>query len=180
MTVKKIDAISVKNLLDNEQAILIDVREPAEHLSCHIESSTLLPLSQLSLERLPKQANKKVVFHCLSGKRGQIACEKAIKDHPDIEIYNLDGGIKAWQQSGLPVKENKGKAILPLDRQVQLTIGIMLLIGVILTYFVNTAFLIIPLFLGLGLCFAGLSGTCGLLMLLAKMPWNRLAVDHHV
>ena len=180
MTVKKIDARSVKDWLDKEQAVLIDVREPAEHLSCHIESSVSLPLSQLTSEELPKQTNKKIVIHCQSGKRSQIACEKIIKDHPGMELYNFDGGIKAWQQAGFAAKENKDKVILPIDRQVQLTIGMMLLIGVCLTYFVNTAFLIIPLLLGLGLCFAGISGTCGLLRVLAKMPWNKLTVDDHV
>ena len=63
--------------------------------------------------------------------------------------------------------------MLPLDRQVQLTVGILIVLGVVLSMFVSSKFLALPLFIGLGLTFAGLTGTCGLAMMLAKMPWNQ-------
>jgi hypothetical protein len=65
--------------------------------------------------------------------------------------------------------------LLPLDRQVQLTIGLGVLIGSLLAYFVNPMFFLLTGFFGAGLTFAGLSGTCGLAMVMAKMPWNQVA-----
>jgi len=58
-------------------------------------------------------------------------------------------------------------------RQVQIVVGSLAAIGAILALAVNPWFAILPLFLGCGLLFAGISGTCGMALLLARMPWNR-------
>ncbi|HMP54279.1 MAG TPA: DUF2892 domain-containing protein, partial [Candidatus Melainabacteria bacterium] len=80
--------------------------------------------------------------------------------------------ILEWKKSGLPVVE--GKKRLSLERQVQLTIGLMILTGVTLGFTVNQLFFLLPGFIGCGLTFAGLTGNCGLAMVLAKAPWNRI------
>ena len=61
----------------------------------------------------------------------------------------------------------------PLDRQTQLTAGILAFSGVILSVFVNRFFYLLPGFVGLGLIFAGLTGWCGMTRLLARAPWNK-------
>ena len=58
-------------------------------------------------------------------------------------------------------------------RQVQIAVGILSTAGAALALGVNVWFAIIPLVTGCGLLFAGLTGTCGLALLLARMPWNR-------
>lgn len=174
MTFANIDAQTAKKWLDNGEAVILDVREPAEHVSSCIECAELRPLSKISAGDVPKESGKKIIVHCRSGKRSQIACQKFIEAHPETDFYNLDGGILAWQKAGLKTIKKAESSVLPLDRQVQLTVGTMVFIGVLLGYFVNTSFLIIPLFFGAGLIFAGVSGACGLAMLLAKMPWNKL------
>jgi hypothetical protein len=58
-------------------------------------------------------------------------------------------------------------------RQVQITAGTISALGAVLALALNPLFAIIPLFIGCGLLFAGLTGTCGMAMFLAKMPWNR-------
>jgi hypothetical protein len=83
----------------------------------------------------------------------------------------LEGGMMAWRRARLPVGE--GRKRLPVDRQVQLIAGIMVLAGVTLGTLVNPWFLAISAFFGAGLTFAGATGTCGLALLLLKMPWNR-------
>ena len=88
------------------------------------------------------------------------------------EVYNLEGGIAAWAQAGYHV-ESSGHFFLPLDRQVQLTIGLCVLVGSILAYTVSPIFLFLTGFFGLGLTFAGLTGFCGLALLMARMPWNQ-------
>jgi len=69
--------------------------------------------------------------------------------------------------------EKSGHFFLPLDRQVQVAVGSLVLLGTLLGYFVHPANLIIAGFFGAGLLFAGLSGFCGLAHVLARMPWNR-------
>ena len=172
MTIKNIDAKTLKNWLDNDQAILIDVRQPAEHRSQKINKSTLIPLDEICKEKLPEIGNKKLVIHCQGGKRSLSACQKLLNENLGIEIYNLEGGINSWCSSGCNL-EAKSNNFLPLDRQVQLTIGILTIFSVLLGFFVNINFLILTLIIGLGLVFAGLTGICPLANLIAKMPWNR-------
>ena len=172
MTIKNIDAKTLKNWLDNDQAILIDVRQPAEHRSQKIDKAKLIPLDEICKEKLPEIGDKKLVIHCQGGKRSLSACQKLLNENLGIEIYNLEGGINSWCSSGCSGGEKKNN-FLPLDRQVQLTIGLLVVISVFLSFFVSIKFLILTLIIGLGLIFASLSGICMLANLIAKMPWNR-------
>jgi rhodanese-related sulfurtransferase len=172
MTIKNIDAKTLKNWLDNDQAILIDVRQPAEHRSQKIESAKLIPLDEICKEKLPEIGNKKLVIHCQGGKRSLTACQKLLSENLGVEIYNLEGGINSWCSSGCNV-EVKSNKFIPLDRQVQIAIGLLVVISVFLSFFVSINFLILTLIIGLGLIFAGLSGICMLANFIAKMPWNR-------
>ncbi len=172
MSIQNIDSATLKKWLENGEAVLVDVREPAENQANKINGSHLLPLAQVSCDLLPKYEGKKLVIHCHSGKRSQNACAKLLAQNPDLEIYNLEGGIMAWNSSG-NTSTKSGKFFLPLNQQVQLTIGLCVLTGSLLGFFVAPAFCFIPAFFGAGLCFAGLSGWCGLAILLAKMPWNK-------
>ncbi|MEI7669829.1 MAG: rhodanese-like domain-containing protein [Pseudomonadota bacterium] len=171
MPLKTIDANTLKKWLDNKEAVLIDVREPAEYNAENIPHSKLLPLGKISKALLPGLGSKKLIIHCRKGGRGGTACEKLLAEDPEIEIYNLEGGIEAWIKAGFPINIS-GKFFLPLDRQVQLTIGLGVLIGSLLAYFVNPLFFLLTGFFGAGLTFAGLTGFCGLAMVMAKMPWN--------
>ena len=172
MPIRTVDVSTLKDLLDKGEAVLVDVREPAEYEAEHIPGATLLPLGSISKAALPKTAGKKLVFQCKAGKRGGAACKKLSAELPDLEIYNLEGGIAAWMQAGYQTKTS-GRFFLPLDRQVHLTIGLSLLIGSALGYYVSPEFFLLTGFFGLGLTFAGLTGYCGLAMFMAKMPWNR-------
>jgi rhodanese-related sulfurtransferase len=106
MTVKNIDAKTLKNWLDNDQAILIDVRQPNEHSFQKINKAKLIPLNEICKEKLPLIGNKKLVIHCQSGKRSLSACQKLLNENLDVEIYNLEGGINSWCSSGCMLKAN--------------------------------------------------------------------------
>lgn len=172
LIMKNIDSITLKKWLENGEAILVDVREPSENQANKINGSHLLPLGQVSCDFLPEYEGKKLVIHCHSGKRSQSACAKLLSQNPNLEIYNLEGGIVAWNSSGNETAKSR-KFFLPLNQQVQLTIGLFVLTGSLLGFFATPTFFFIPAFFGAGLCFAGLSGWCGLATLLAKMPWNK-------
>jgi len=173
MTVKSIDAATLKSWLDHDEAILIDVRESAEHAAEHIAGAHLAPLSQLKSLDAHAGGDRFLVVHCLKGGRGQTACDILQKAHPDKNIYNLAGGITSWRDAGFPTVRTQSARRLPLDRQVQLTIGLLLLTACLLAVFVHPAFLWLIALIGTGLTIAGLTGFCGLAIMMAKMPWNR-------
>ena len=67
----------------------------------------------------------------------------------------------------------RGKKAISLERQVRIAAGSLVLTGVILGLFVHPAFFGLSAFVGGGLVFAGITDTCGMGMLLARMPWNQ-------
>jgi rhodanese-related sulfurtransferase len=150
---------------------LVDVREPAEYRARHIAQAHHIPLGQIDAGNLPKD-RAAVVIHCLKGARGAAACEKLLKLKPELEIYNLEGGIAAWAAAGLPTRSD-GRKLLPLDRQVQLTIGLILLSLCALTAFGSAWFILGVVMIGTGLTVAGATGFCGMARLMAHAPWNR-------
>lgn len=168
---KTIKADELKKRLDKAEVFLVDVREPAEHRSECIGGACLIPLGEISLEKLPSKS-RPIVIHCRSGKRSADTCKRLLEQDPNLEIYSLEGGIIAWQQAGFSIKKS-GSNTLPLDRQTQLAVGFLAFSGTMLGTFITPIFYILPGFIGLGLMFAGLTGWCGMARLLTKMPWNR-------
>jgi rhodanese-related sulfurtransferase len=151
--------------------VLVDVRSPIEFETEHIAGSINVPLETLDSRCDEVPRNGQLVVICRSGKRAERGAYTLMGQGFQPKI--LEGGMVAWRNAGLPIKE--GKKRLPIERQIQLIVGSGVLTGVLLGVFVNPWFLVIPGFFGAGLTFAGLSGTCALGILLGKAPWNRLA-----
>jgi|TARA_B110000285_G_scaffold182022_1_gene205610 rhodanese-related sulfurtransferase len=101
-----VTAIEAFALIEDGKAILIDVREANEFKSEHIADALSAPLSSLEdeLKMLDIPKDKTILFQCLKGARGQMACERTqgLGLYPN-NIINLEGGIQAWKESGLPV-----------------------------------------------------------------------------
>ena len=167
---------TAKQWLDNNEAVLVDVREPAEHRARHIAGATLLPLSRAERAALPALTGRKLVVHCLKGGRAAAACRKLLAEDPGLEIYNLAGGIDAWDKEGLPTVIS-AKRMLPLDRQVQLAIGVLLLAFLPAALLVSPWFLLGVLAIAAGLVVAGVTGFCALGRLVAAMPWNQASAS---
>jgi rhodanese-related sulfurtransferase len=166
----------VARWLQAGECVLIDVREPDEHARERIPGARLLPLSKFDPQQAVAVAGaaRRVVMHCRSGRRSADACRlSASLERSGIGVYSMSGGIEAWKAQSLPVDVNAGVTKLSVMRQVQLVIGLSVLAGSVLTWFVDPRFVVIPAFFGAGLTFAGATGTCGLAALLAWMPWNR-------
>ena len=171
--IQSVDAQTLKKWMKNSKVLLIDVREPLECSIEKIASSKNVPLAQITLEALDllKNKNKKIVIQCRSGARSMTACKKLSEADPSLELYNLDGGILAWKAQGYGIAQEKDA--LPLDRQVQLTLGIIISFGVLMSYLFNDSWVLVPAIIGLGLINAGLTGWCGMAKLVALFPWNR-------
>ena len=87
------------------------------------------------------------------------------------DLTLVEGGTQGWVDAGLEAV--RGEKAISLERQVRIAAGTLVFIGTLLGYFVHHYWLGVPAFVGAGLVFAGVTDTCGMGMMLAKMPWNR-------
>jgi len=163
-------------LLDEGRAAeLLDVRTPGEFAAAHVPGAKLVPLDDLDPIAFLKQGgahNSPIYVLCQSGGRARKAVEK-FRRAGFQNCVLVEGGTQAWMDAGLPVVQSQNKA-LPLMRQVQIAAGFVSASGAALALRISPWFAVIPLLVGCGLLFAGLTGFCGLALLLAKMPWNRV------
>lgn len=153
---------------------LIDVRTPVEFREVRITFARNVPLDQLDPTALMQarngSADEALYVICRSGGRAQQACEKFVRAGFQNAV-NVEGGTLACVQAGLPVV--RGKKAISLERQARMAAGSLVLLGVVLAWLVHPAFIGLSAFVGAGLIFAGITDTCGMGMLLARMPWNR-------
>lgn len=175
--VPTIDPATLSTWLRDGSCVLVDVREPDEHARERIKEAASEPLSSLDARRLAQRATqgRSIVLHCKGGRRSADAVAQVLAQAPaGAAVFSLAGGIEAWRSKGLPTEVDARVARLSVMRQVQITIGVGALAGSALAWFVHPAFVVIPAFLGAGLTFAGATGTCGLALLIERMPWNRI------
>jgi rhodanese-related sulfurtransferase len=152
---------------------LIDVRTPAEFREAHVGFAENVPLDRLDpaeVRRRRDGADGPLYVICKSGSRARRACERL--SAAGVEAVSVEGGTEAWGVAGLPVV--RGKKAVSLERQVRIAAGALVLIGSALGFFVHPYLIGLAAFVGAGLMFAGITDTCGMGMLLARMPWNRV------
>jgi rhodanese-related sulfurtransferase len=152
-------------------AVILDVRTPSEHNSERILGTTNIPLDEIEKHLDELRGYKHVYVHCASGNRSSQACQKLSTLGLD-NIINVEGGLSAWKDAGFPIFKNES-APLPIPQQVHVVAGSLVLTGAVLGLLLNPLFILISAFVGAGLTYAGLSGTCMMGVLLARMPWNR-------
>lgn len=172
------NSISAQEWLEKDQkkCLLVDVRTPMEFISEHAENAVNVPLDKFTLDKLNSIAgDKEIALICQSGSRAKQAGEKC--SNANKTVYLIDGGTSAWVAAGLP--KVTGKKSMSLERQVRIAAGILILMGIILSKLCMPGFEYISAFVGAGLIFAGITDTCGMGMMIAKMPWNRVSDCAH-
>ncbi|MCS5591488.1 MAG: rhodanese-like domain-containing protein [Gammaproteobacteria bacterium] len=104
-TIYNVDAQTLSQWLNDDEAVLIDVRQTEEHNSARIDGATNLPLETVAIDKvnLAQHQNKKLVLHCLAGGRSAMACQQLIAAGIGVDVWNLEGGIAAWQNAGLQI-----------------------------------------------------------------------------
>ncbi len=168
-----LDARTVAGLAQTRPELrLIDVRTPGEYEVLHIRGAYNVPLDHLAEHATDLRAavSTPVVLICQSGGRARQA-EAALKRAGMPNLHVLDGGMNAWLAAGLPVV--RGAARLSLERQVRIAAGGLAATGALLALTVNPAFAVVPLLVGSGLVFAGVTDRCGMALVLARLPYNR-------
>lgn len=151
-----------------DHALIIDVRSADEFAYGHITGSQNIPLEEIirHVDRL-KETNKPVYLSCQSGRRAEVA-KNQLEQAGVTQLFCIDGGFNGWKQAGLPI--TAFKTGISIMRQVQIIVGVMVLMG----FFYPPLWFFAPV-AGLGMLVAGLTNTCMMAVLLAKMPWNQLA-----
>ncbi|MBU6277138.1 MAG: rhodanese-like domain-containing protein [Planctomycetes bacterium] len=160
-----------------EPVTLIDVRTPAEFGEVHVEQARNIPLDRLDAGAVRSLAGDRPLYLiCKSGGRSHKACEKLIAAGVG-NVVSVEGGTAACEAAGLPVI--RGRKAMSLERQVRIAAGSLVAIGAALAAFGPDATWRavgagVAGFVGCGLVFAGVTDTCGMAMILARMPWNRV------
>jgi rhodanese-related sulfurtransferase len=159
-------------ITEHPEARLLDVRTPGEFESQHIAGAYNVPLDLLGEHghEIRARVADPVILICRSGQRARKA-EDALAATGMRNLHILDGGMTAWVAAGRPVRERTPR--MSLERQVRIAAGGLAATGAILALFANSLFAAIPAFIGSGLVFAGITDTCAMGMLLAKLPYNR-------
>lgn len=167
------DLLADKNAMD---VCILDVRTPAEVNTEALKNCIHIPLHELTAERLENELIKRnqqastVYLLCQSGKRAEAAANQL---HGKIaqNICILEGGMNAVKQANIPLQV-AANPVMSLERQVRIAAGSLVMIGVGLGYLIHPGFYGLAGFVGAGLTFAGITDTCAMGMLIARMPWN--------
>ncbi len=180
----KFDSVQVRNSVSpaelaaccrsGEPVEIVDVRTVPEHAAVHAVGARCVPLDRLDPAVVLKNRTcpaAPLYLICQSGVRASKAAELFRRAGFDGCVL-VEGGTQAWIDAGLPVVRGRS-GVIPLMRQVQIVAGAVSALGAGLALAVDGRFALVPLLIGGGLLFAGLTGTCGLAVALAKMPWNR-------
>ena len=101
-----VNTLEATQMINRQDALVLDVREQAEFAASHILNARGLPLSQIDarLGDIEKFKDKPVIVYCASGNRSGAAAA-ALRKHGFSNVVNLSGGFGAWQQAGLPVQK---------------------------------------------------------------------------
>ncbi len=156
---------------NNSTVDFINVCTPVEYKEKHIQGVRSVPLDEIA-SHLSEFKNKETIYvHCRSGNRSRKAIEKLEELGIKAELVNVEGGIMAWDEAGHSTMSLTKK--MPLMRQVFLAAGVLVVVSHILASMVNGNFILLSLFVGLGLTLSGLTGWCGMALILSKMSWNK-------
>lgn len=168
-----VDVETTAQLLDQHVAVkLIDVRTPAEFESLHIPGSYNVPLDLLPehREELSDALRSPAILICRSGARAKQAAELLRETRLD-NVHILEGGISAWQSAGKTIR--RGQQRWSLERQVRGLAGSLVVLGSLAGVLISPPLGLIATAIGGGLAFSAATDTCGMALMLSKLPYNR-------
>ena len=104
--IKDVDHIAAMQLINHKNALILDVRQESEYAAGHVLNSKLIPVGKLKerIGELEKYRERPIVVVCRSGQRSASACGLLGKQG-FAQVYNLNGGIIAWQKASLPLEK---------------------------------------------------------------------------
>ena len=166
-----------KNQIDYSElpddALILDVRNGSEHAEIALKRKHFfveLPrFDAADFIRRYGLKGERIYVLCKSGVRASKAAAKLERaGYENVAI--IKGGISSlYGKSDLVYEDKK----ISMERQVRIVAGSLVLIGALLALLANVYFALLPVFVGCGLIYAGVSNTCAMATVLAKMPWNK-------
>lgn len=175
MTHQRIHPKELFNQQSPEQVCILDVRTAAEVKSESLPNAIHIPLHELTGERLQQELAQQgkeadtVYLLCQSGKRAEAAADQ-LHGKLDQQLCIIEGGMNAVKQTKALIQQGQG---MSLERQVRIAAGLLVMLGVGLGFTVHMGFFWLAGFVGAGLTVAGITNTCTMGMLIARMPWNK-------
>jgi rhodanese-related sulfurtransferase len=180
--------INAKNLLsvDPKKAVFLDVRTAMEHSEKRLKyPHQHIVIDKANPENFAQQCSidkdAEIYVLCRGGGRAKIAAyQLASQGYTNVSV--VEGGIIACEDCGLEIEGSEiqkpsycasFKISIPLERQVRIVAGLFVFIGSVLALIFSPSFALIPLFVGAGLVFAGLTDQCAMALVLTKAPWNK-------
>ena len=175
-TISVTDFASLIN--SNSNVTIVDVRTKAEIDNEFLEGCLNVPLQDITAATFESavahcDTADTIYLLCGSGLRAQKATEQ-LQGTIANPLVVVSGGIQAMKQAGISLKKGRGN-VISLERQVRITAGSLVVLGVILGSLVTPGLYGLSAFVGIGLIFSGVTDTCGMGMIMARMPWNRSA-----
>lgn len=155
-----------------DRSIIIDVRTPREFRAAHVIGAESVSLDTLDAKQLVAERGKETPIYilCQSGGRAKTAAEQLVKaGHTNVAV--IEGGTDEAKKAGVPIEY--GERSISIERQVRIAAGALVFAGTLLGIFTHSGFLAIPIFVGAGLVFAGVTNTCGMAIALGRCPWNQ-------
>ncbi|MFD9373948.1 rhodanese-like domain-containing protein [Streptomyces sp. NPDC059999] len=164
-----------------EEFTVVDVRTPGEYASGHLPGATNIPFDRIadSLPELRKAAELAegsggaLLLVCACGARSRNAA-RTLAGH-GVTAAGLTGGTGAWSAAGyvLEYPAEGRRAVWAMERQVRITAGTLVLLGLALGTFAHPAFLLLSTAVAGGLVFSALTDTCAMASVLGRLPFNR-------
>lgn len=103
-----VDPVSATDMINHQDAVIVDVRPAADYHKGHIINAINIPINGFNnqINTLNKHKEKPVIVSCRSGSQSHSACQQLRKEGFE-QVYNLRGGILAWQSANLPITRKK-------------------------------------------------------------------------
>jgi rhodanese-related sulfurtransferase len=93
-------------LMSRNKALVLDVRDPAEFASGHIQGAKNIPVAELAsrLKEIEKFKDKTILVHCQRGMRAKTACS-ILRAQQFSQLHNLQGGLDTWVEAKMPLNK---------------------------------------------------------------------------
>lgn len=155
-------------MLAANQAVLIDVREPAEYWESHLAGAINLPSTKFQIEDYLAFDDRAICLICQTGRRAT-AIAADLKRHGIENVFLLDQQMARLQEGQLEAQATGWT----VDRQFRMTLGLLLALFLLGYSLGATWFLAIPIILCAGLVTTSIIDRCYLRMGIAMLPWNK-------
>ena len=103
-----VDPLGATDMINHQDAVVVDVRPAADFQKGHIINAINIPSNGFSnqINTLNKHKDQVIIINCRSGSQSQTACQQLRKAGFE-KVFNLHGGILAWQNANLPITRKK-------------------------------------------------------------------------